>query len=84
MPLISKMGLVRLIHLLNRFVPVVSRGLALGFAILAVATAFFGMGDYPGASERYLVGALFAVFAIVSFGIGLATKPILKWVLRQF
>jgi len=77
------MGLMRLIHLLHRYVPVVSRGLALGFAILAVATAFFGMGDYPGASERFLVAGLFALVAIVSFGIGLATKPILKWVLRQ-
>lgn len=77
------MGLMRLVHLLNRFVPVVSRGLALGFAILAVATAFFGMGDYPGAGERFLVAGLFALFAIVSFGLGLATKPILKWFLRQ-
>ena len=83
MPFASKSSLIRLTQILNRFVPVVARGLALGFAVLALATAFLDMGDYPGSRERYLVAGLYLVFALVSFGIGRATKPILKWVLRR-
>ena len=83
MPKISKIGLLRLIHLLNRFVPVVARGLALGLAIVAIATAFFEMGEYPGAGERYVMAGIYALLALVSFAVSRAVKPFLKWVLRR-
>lgn len=83
MPTISKTRLLRLIHLLNRFIPVVARGFALGLAIVAIATAFFEMGEYPGVGERYVMAGIYALLALVSFAIGRAVKPFLKWILRR-
>jgi hypothetical protein len=80
---ISKTALFKLIPMLRRFVPVVGRGLALGFAVLALATAFFGMGDHPTTLDRFLVSALYAVLAAASIGIVHAIKPILRWMLRR-
>jgi hypothetical protein len=83
LPALSKTSLFRIVQLLNRFVPIVARGLAVAFAILAVGTAAFGMGDYASAADRHLVALLFAFLGVASFAIGRATKPILKWILRR-
>ena len=83
MPIISKTGRIRLIQLLNRFVPVIARGLALGFAIVAITTLFFGMGEYSEPRERYVFTGIFTFLALVSFGVGRAVKPILRWILRR-
>jgi nitrate/nitrite transporter NarK len=80
---ISKTALLRLFPILRRFVPIVGRGLALGFAVLAVATAFFAMGDYWTARDRFLVAGLYAVFAGASMTVAVAIAPILRWVLRR-
>jgi hypothetical protein len=80
---ISKAALLRLFPILRRFVPIVGRGLALGFAVLAVATAFFALGDYPTARDRFLVAGLYAVFAGVGLATVFAVKPMLRWLLRR-
>jgi len=80
---INKTAFLRLVPILRRFVPVVGRGLALGFAILSVATAFFGMGDYPTAGDRFLVAGLYAFIAAASIGIVYAVSPVLRWMLRR-
>jgi len=79
----SKSTLLNLIRVLGRFVPIVSRGLALAFVIVAALTAILGIGDYASLRDRYLVAGLFLLFAAVSFAIGLAVRPILRWLLRR-
>lgn len=83
MPLVSKSVLFRLVRLLNRFVPIIARGVGLGLAIAAIATLVLGMGEYSEPLERYVFTGIFTFFALVSFGIGRAIKPILRWVLRR-
>ena len=83
MAIFSEASRFRLIQLLNRFVPVVARGVGLGFAIVAITTLLFGMGEYSAPSERYVFTGIFAFIALVSFGISRAVKPILKWILRR-
>jgi hypothetical protein len=72
----------KLIQFLGRYLPVVGRGLALGFGVLAVATAVFGMGDYPTASDRWLVAAVYALIAVASLVIVAAVRPMLRWMSR--
>jgi nitrate/nitrite transporter NarK len=79
----SKTALLDLIRVLGRFVPIVSRGLALAFLIAAALTAFLDIGDYAGMRDRYLVAGLLLAFAGVSFAIGLAVRPFLRWLLRR-
>lgn len=74
----DRADLQKLIQFLDRFVPVVSRGLALGFGILAVATAFLGMGDYAGSTERALVSGLYGLIALASLAVGLAVRALLR------
>ena len=81
--IISKAARFRLIQLLNRFVPVVARGVGLGFAIVAMTTLLFGMGEYSEPRERYVFTGIFGFIAVVSFGLSRAIKPILKWILRR-
>jgi hypothetical protein len=69
----------KLIQFLGRFVPVVGRGLALGFGVLAVATAVFGMGDYPTTAGRWLVSGVYALIAVASLAISRAVGPVLRW-----
>ena len=83
MPIVSKSGLIRFIHSLNRFVPVVARGIALGLAIVAISTAFFEMGEYSGAGERYVTAGIYMLLALISFGISRVVKPVLRWILRR-
>jgi len=66
-----------LIQVLGRFVPVVARGLALGFGVLAVATAFFGMGDYAVAADRYLISIVYALIAAAALIVSRTAGPIL-------
>lgn len=68
----------KLIHILSRIVPAVARGVALGFAVLAMATAFFEMGDYATAADRYWTSGVYALVAAVGLAISLAAKPILR------
>ena len=68
----------KLMQFLGRFVPPVARGLALGFAVLAVATAVFGMGDYATTTDRYVVSGLYGLIAAVSMAVAAAVKPILR------
>jgi hypothetical protein len=74
----DRADLQKIIQFLGRFVPVVSRGLALGFAILAIATAFLGMGDHAGSTERALVSGLYGLIALASLAVGLAVRQILR------
>lgn len=83
LPVVSKSGLLRLIHWLNRFVPVVARGIALGLAIVAISTALFEMGEYSGARERYVTAGIYMLLAFISFGISRVIKPVLRWILRR-
>ena len=83
MAIVSKAARFRLIQLLNRFVPVVARGAGLGFAIVAITTLLFGMGEYSAPRERYVFTAIFAFIALVCFSLSRAIKPILKWILRR-
>lgn len=76
------MSCEKLIQFLGRFVPVVGRGLALGFGMLAVATVVFGMGDHPTAPDRWLVAAVYALIAVGSLVIVAAVGPILRWLSR--
>lgn len=68
----------RIIQFLGRFVPPVARGLALGFGILAIATAASLTGDYATATDRYLVAGLYAAIAIASLAISRAVQPVLR------
>ena len=72
----------KIIQSLGRFVPVVARGLALGFGVLAIATAVFGMGDYATAADRYWVSGVYALIAVVSLVIVRAVGPILRQISR--
>jgi hypothetical protein len=67
-----------LIQFLGRFVPAVGRGLALGFGVLAVATAVFGMGDYATTADRYWVSGVYAVIAVTGLAVARAAGPILR------
>jgi hypothetical protein len=83
LPLISKSSLLRLIHLQARYVPIVARGLAIAFFVVAVGTAALNIGNYPSASARYGVAALFVFFGLVSLGIAASVKPILRRLMRS-
>lgn len=76
---LSSANNAKLFHLIERFAPPVARGLALGFAVLAVATAVFGMGDYASAAERYWVSAAYGLVAVVSLVVSRAVEPFLRW-----
>jgi hypothetical protein len=78
MPISNQKGRQKLMQFLGRFVPVVARGLALGFAVLAVATAVFDMGDHATVMDRYLLSGLYALIAAVSMAVAAAVKPILR------
>jgi len=78
MPTPDSPGHDKLIQFLGRFVPVVGRGLALGFGALAVATAFFGMGDYASAADRYSISTVYAFVAVVALVVSRAVGPILR------
>jgi hypothetical protein len=78
MPISNQQGHGNLMQFLGRFVPPVARGLALGFAVLAVATAVFGMGDYATTANRYVVSGVYALVAVVSLAISRLVKPTLR------
>jgi hypothetical protein len=78
MSISNQNGRQKLMQFLGRFVPVVARGLALGFAVLAVATAVFGMGDHATTTDRYLVSGVYALIAAASLAISQLVKPILR------
>jgi hypothetical protein len=65
-------------QLVGRFAPPVARGLALGFAILAIATVVFGMGDYASDAERYWVAGVYGAIAGISFFVSRAIDPLLR------
>ena len=69
---------MRVYHLIERFAPPVARGLALGFAVLAVATVALGMGDHASAAERYWVSAGYGLVAVLSFVLSRAIEPFLR------
>ena len=71
-----------LLSLLDRFVPVICRGLALGFAVLAVAT-LFGMGDHATAADRYFSAGLYAAVAVASLVIASAAGRMLRRLLSR-
>jgi len=77
MPISNRKGSQKVMQFLGRFVPPVARGLALGFAVLAVATAVFGMGDYATTVDRYVVSGVYALIAVASLAISRLVKPIL-------
>ena len=79
MPISNQKGSQKVMQFLGRFVPPVARGLALGFAVLAVATAVFGMGDYETTADRYVVSGVYALIAVASLAISRLVKPILHW-----
>ena len=81
-PRLDKRTLLKTVSFLARYVPIVARGLFIGFFAAAVTTLFFGYGDYASAQDRYLVAGLFLLFGIVSLGIVYSIKPIMRRVLR--
>jgi hypothetical protein len=83
LPLISKSALFRLVPTIARYVPIVARGLAIAFFVLAAGTATLNGGDYASPAARYAVAALFLLFAIVSLMIGHYVRPILRWLMRR-
>ena len=76
MSISNREGRQKLMQFLGRFVPVIARGLALGFAVLAVATAVFGMGDYATTADRYVVSGVYAFIAVASLTISRLVKPL--------
>ena len=83
MPLISKSAFFRIIPFLARYVPIVSRGLALAFFVVAATTAALDTGHYASAFARYSVAGLFLFFCVVSLLIGHYVRPILRWLMRS-
>lgn len=73
MPTTARANLFKLIAW---FLPLACRGLALGFAILAV-TVLFGIGDDAG-SDRYFTAGLYAAIAVGSFAFGVVAGRILR------
>jgi hypothetical protein len=69
----------KVFRLVGRFAPPVARGLALGFAVLAIATVVFGMGDHTSDAERYWVSGVYAAIAAISFFMSRAIDPLLRW-----
>ena len=63
--------------------PIVARGLAIAFFVVAVGTAALNTGNYASANARYTVAGLFVVFGIVSLMIGHYVRPVLRWLMRS-
>lgn len=79
----NRIALIQTMHRLGRYARVVGPLLAAVFVLVALLTALSVIGSYPTDGARYLVAGLFTVFALVSLGIGLSVRPILRWVLRR-
>jgi H+/Cl- antiporter ClcA len=68
----------KLIQVLGRFVPVVARGLALGFFVLAIATVVFDGHDDATVAERYWLAGVYAAIGAGSLLIARAVASIVR------
>ncbi len=82
MPLISKSAFFRIIPVLARYVPIVSRGLALAFFVVAASIVALSAGNFVDPVARYTIAGLLLFFGVTSLAIGHYTRPILRWLMR--
>ena len=67
-----------LFNTLDRLIPPIFRGLALGFGVLAIATAVFGMDVLSDGSNRFLLAVLYAVVALICFAVARRARDLLR------